>query len=267
MLALIVIIIQVCIAIFFIRYVIRHDRGSKEPRQGLRAAIGFGFLSIVLVLILSEVLGRLPVIGQVIAPDRQLIEAGGYPMGFVFLAMMSVGIIEEAAKALPLAIYIWKKPYFNELTDGLFYFGITGVIFSVTESILYTLQYGGAIGVMRIIITPFLHTGFAMWFGYFLARRKITGTGTWKVPAALVFAMFLHGLYNFGLASKNTGYILVSLAIALGLNIGVFVLYRYAQKRDSTMMLSADGINTFCRSCGQANPDHNLYCEHCGQRT
>lgn len=267
MLTLIVIVIQVCIAVFFIRYVIRHDRGSKEPRQGLRAAIGFGFLSIPLVLLANFILGKLPTIGPAVSINSEVLRAGGYPLEFLLLAMILVGIIEEAAKALPLALYIWKKPYFNELTDGLFYFGISGVIFSVTESILYTLTFGGGIGVMRIIITPFLHTGFSMWFGYFLARRKITGNGTWKVPASLIFAMLLHGLYNFGLSSKNVGATLFSLLLAVALNIGVFLLYHYAQKRDSRMQLSADGVNNFCRNCGQPNPDHTLYCEHCGQRT
>jgi RsiW-degrading membrane proteinase PrsW (M82 family) len=181
--------------------------------------------------------------------------------------MMLVGVIEESAKALPLALYIYKKPYFNEITDGVFYFGIVGITFSVIESIFYTLQYGAGVGIGRLILTPFLHTGFSMWFGYTLARYKLHTGGIHLVIIAFVSSMLLHGMYNFGMSSGMPGYFIFSLIIAIALNIGVFLLYRHAQDEDVSINIASNNSNNFCRSCGKPNTKHTLFCESCGQHT
>jgi len=51
-----------------------------------------------------------------------------------------------------------------------------------------------------------------------------------------VGSMFLHGLYNFGLSMNNPTLILGSILLAISLNIGVFLLYRHAQKIDTKLI-------------------------------
>ncbi|MCC7543529.1 PrsW family intramembrane metalloprotease [bacterium] len=249
---------QILAATWFIRYVIIHDRGSKEPRGAVRASLLFGLLAIVIVFVTHP-----------IQSDDAFVSLrdGTAPIQSVFIASMIIGIVEELAKSIPLALWLYKKPYFNEMTDGIFYFGMSSVMFALIENILYTLSDGASTGLARIIFTPFLHIGFAMWFGFFLARRKVTGRGTWMVVVGLLTAIILHGLYDFGVFSRLGPFTIASVVLGISLNLGVFKLYRYAQQHDKELQLSADGTNHFCRSCGRPNPDHTLYCVYCGQKT
>lgn len=267
MLALLIIIgIQIFLAVFFIRYLMRNDRGAKEPKSAIRAAIGFGLLALIIVFPFTMLMTLFPGLKELSEITHEQIRSGDIDITIVFLSMMLVGVIEESAKALPLALYIYKKPYFNEITDGVFYFGIVGITFSVIESIFYTLQYGAGVGIGRLILTPFLHTGFSMWFGYTLARYKLHTGGIHLVIIAFVSSMLLHGMYNFGMSSGMLGYFIFSLIIAIALNIGVFLLYRHAQDEDVSINIASNN-NNFCRSCGKPNAKHTLFCESCGQHT
>lgn len=232
---LLVIALQFAITIFFIYFVIHNDRGQKEPSSGIWSAIGFGFFALILTTLITFIMKNLPGL-QDVSSLNNTTTGGTVDISYLFLAAMLVGVIEETVKALPLALYIYKKPYFNELTDGIFYFGISGIIFGLTETIMYTLLLGSEVGIMRVIITPFLHVGFSMWFGYTLARYKLQIGGVFQVMMAFVGSMFLHGLYNFGLSMNNPPLILGSILLAISLNIGVFLLYRHAQKIDTKLI-------------------------------
>lgn len=228
--------LQVALASFFIYYVIHNDHGQKEPKKGIRAAIGFGLVALVITVALTLILKTLPGLEEIADLNRDALQAGTIDITYLFLAAMLIGVVEETAKALPLALYIYKKPYFNELTDGILYFGITGIVFGLAESIIYTLMSGAGVGLMRVIITPFLHAGFSMWFGYALARYKLHIGGLTPVMFAFVGSMLLHGLYDFGLFTGSAELVVGSLALALSLNIGVFLMYRHAQKIDAKLI-------------------------------
>ncbi len=249
---------QILAAVWFVRFVIIHDRGSKEPRAAIRTALLFGLLALFLVTITSFLQENQFFVG---------LEDGTGTLSNMFIASIIIGLIEESAKSIPLALWIYKKPFFNETTDGIFYFGMSGVVFALIENIEYTIVNGAETGLSRLIMTPFLHIGFAMLFGFFLARYKVTGKSKALVALGLFGSISLHALYDFGLFSGIGWLMLLSAAIGLTLNIGVFKLYRYAQAEDAKLNLSADGTNHFCRSCGRPNPDHTLFCIYCGQHT
>ena len=75
----------------------------------------------------------------------------------LFIDFMLVGIIEEAVKFLPLLVWLWRKPYFTERTDGVIYFALGGLGFGFAENILYTLADGAGTGIGRLIIVSFFH--------------------------------------------------------------------------------------------------------------
>ncbi|MDQ5944504.1 MAG: protease PrsW [Patescibacteria group bacterium] len=228
--------LQIALASFFIYYVIHNDHGQKEPKTGINAAISFGLIALIITAVVTTFIKTLPGLNEVTDLNRDAIQAGTIDITYLFLAAMLIGVVEETAKALPLALFIYKKPYFNELTDGILYFGITGIVFGLAESIIYTLMSGAGVGLMRIIITPFLHAGFSMWFGYALARYKLHIGGLTPVLFAFVGSMVLHGLYDFGLFTGSTELIIGSLMLALSLNVGVFLMYRHAQKIDAKLV-------------------------------
>jgi RsiW-degrading membrane proteinase PrsW (M82 family) len=172
--------------------------------------------------------------------------------------------IEEACKFVPLAIFLRHKRYFNEHTDGIIYFVLAGLGFGLPENILYTLQYGAGVGAGRIVLTPFFHAATTGMVGYFYAKYRLGGTRQITVWLALIAAMVLHGLYDFGLTSGHQVYAALSVCITLSMSIGLFVFYMKATDLDREQGLSVVGNNSFCRSCGFPNPKHGLYCVHCG---
>ncbi len=255
MLLFIIVIAFILIAAALTWFLLAHDRGEKEPVSALWAAAGFGLLGII-VAALAE---------HWVIPLRLVNSSGGQALGPILVAMLGVGFIEELCKFLPLAIFIYPKRYFNEHTDGIIYFVIAGLAFGVPENILYALQFGSGVGLGRIILTPLFHATTTSMVGYFLAKSKVEHQSLTKPALALVGAILLHGLYDFGLSSGNTFLIVMSLMITAGMTAVLFLLFMRASELDKAQGLAASGNNNFCQACGFPNPGHTLYCMHCGQ--
>jgi|JI6StandDraft_1071083.scaffolds.fasta_scaffold02392_15 RsiW-degrading membrane proteinase PrsW (M82 family) len=235
-------------------YLLEKDKGEREPTGALWAAFGFGALALIPTGILE----------YFFTSDSLLEAAHTMPQGMIFREAMLVGIIEEACKFLPLAVFIYKKRYFNEHTDGIIYFALAGLGFGLPENIMYTLSYGGeALG--RLVLTPFFHAATTAFVGYYLIRCKVRKRPLFTVAVALAAMMILHGLYDFGLMSGVSAYAIGSLAITISLSVFIFAVSGHAKTRDQKMGLSVVGHNVFCRSCGFPNPKRHLYCTRCGR--
>lgn len=234
-------------------FLISHDHGEKEPISALWIAVGFGFAGAVAASFIE---------GWLLSSDKLQPPA---PQTSILLGAMIIGAIEEACKFVPLAVYIYKKRYFNEHTDGVIYFALAGLGFGLPENILYTLQFGSGTGMWRLLLTPMFHAATMAMVGYFLASNKLAGKPLYAIWPILGIAMILHGLYDFGLLSNSNLFALMSLIITFGLSAGLFVLFLKANQQDQAAGLSVVGHNAYCRSCGYPNPDRSLYCEHCGK--
>lgn len=253
MLTFILLLSFIGIAVSLAWFLVAHDHGEKEPVGALWMAAAFGVLAAVTAGFLESW----------IIPVRDL--SPTVSLWQLFGASLGVGVIEEGLKFLPLSLLIYRKRYFNEHTDGVIYFALAGLGFGVPENILYTIHYGAATGLSRVILTPFFHAATTGMVGYFLVRRKLTHKRVWGVGFFLAIAMVLHGLYDFGLTSGKAWLNLVSVVITLGISATLFILYLRANQHDQDMGLSVVGHNSYCRSCGTPNPRHLLYCVHCGK--
>jgi RsiW-degrading membrane proteinase PrsW (M82 family) len=253
-----VILAQLGVAILFIRYLLDQNRGAKEPPKIIGLAILLGVIAIVASYFLETwfIDPKLLTLGP-----RQLSTAATLHNSLL------VGLVEEGTKSLPLAFFIYRRKYFNTITDGIIYFGVSGMIFGLIENIKYALTLGEAAGIGKVITGPYIHAGFAVLIGWTLARHKVLHRSLWLVVAGFIAAIGLHGLYDFGLIYGSGWTILLSLAITLAININIFVLLKSAQKEDGKLGLAAVGLNYFCRNCGVQNPERFLYCTSCGHKT
>ena len=253
MLVFLLLLVFIAVAISLAWFLIAHDRGAKEPVGALWLAGLFG---------LAGAAGAGLIEGQLINPDNLL---AGMPLSHIMSTALAIGAIEEICKFVPLGIYIYKRPFFNEHTDGIIYFALAGLGFGLPENILYTLHYGKDAGVARLLLTPLFHAAATGLVGYYLAKGKFRGKAAAYVLPALTAAIVLHGLYDFGLASGKPLYTVAALSVTLGLSVALFLLYNKATDDDQDEGMSAMGHNDFCRSCGFPNPRRYLYCVHCGK--
>jgi len=235
-------------------YLISFDRGEKEPVSALWLALGFGFVGGIVAAIIER---------KLISPSDI---AALSPIRTIFFASIIIGVVEEACKFIPMAIFIYPKKYFNEHTDGIIYFAIVGLGFGLPENILYTIHFGTKTGLSRMFLTPFFHAAITAMVGYFFIKSKLAKKSWLRVIPVLLIAMLLHGLYDFGLASNRQSYAIGSIIITLSLSLMLFLLYTRATDLDQRLGKSIVGKNNYCRNCGQPNPKHHLYCVHCGQR-
>jgi len=239
-------------AIGFALFLIRRDRGEREPATALWAAFGFGALGVVIASGLEFFL------------VQDVFDGGIHPIGQLAVAAITVGVVEELAKALPLMLFIFRKRYFNEHTDGVLYFALAGLGFGLPENILYTLQLGAGTGFLRLIMTPLFHAATTALIGYMLIKVKLDKASFGSLAGMVLLSIGLHALYDFGLLSHRPLLVLVSLMVTLGLTASLFILYFRARSVDETQGLSIVGNNSFCRTCGHPNPKHKLYCSQCG---
>lgn len=239
-------------------YFLSRDRGAKEPVAALWVAAGFGFLAAIIAGIIE--LKFIP---------ANILDPNAYASTFsLFWGAIAVGLIEEVCKFIPLALYIYKKPYFNEYSDGIIYFAIAGLGFGVPENIIYSFAHGAKIGFLRVFMTPFFHAAMTALVGYYLISAKQRKKSLAMPAIALLATSLLHGLYDFGLlsAKRMPLLFLVSAMVTFSISVYLFVLYRKATRQDQADGDSAVGNNSFCRSCGVKNENHNLYCSSCGRR-
>lgn len=254
MLLFIVVITFIVIAGGLTWFFLANNRGGKEPVSALWAAAGFGFLGIIGAALTESLL----------IPNH-LINNPSEPLGVLLLASLGVGVIEESFKSLPLALFIYKKSYFNSHSDGVIYFALAGLGFGIPENILYTLQFGAGTGLTRIILTPLFHAATTGMVGFFLAKSKVNHKSLVVPGMALVGAMLIHGLYDFGLMSRNLLLTVMSLMITAGITTLLFVFFMLSREEDKDEGLDAVSANNFCRICGSPNPSHTVYCINCGQ--
>jgi len=245
----------IAIAVGLVWILLARDRGQKKPVGALWIAFGFGALAFV-AAILVEIL---------LVPTKYTSHISQH-YALSLAAFLLVGVIEESLKFVPMAVFVYRKKYFNEHTDGVIYFVIAGIGFGLPENILYTVSYGNGTGFARVLLTPFFHAAITGIVGYYLSKTKIDHKSKLTIVFALLGAMLVHGVYDFGLKSGNILLVVLSLMITILLSIGLFLYFMRAKELDAAEHLSAVGHNSFCRACGKPNPNHYLYCIYCGQR-
>jgi RsiW-degrading membrane proteinase PrsW (M82 family) len=266
----VVILAFIAIASALVWYLLKHDHGRKLPVATLWYACAFGAGAIVLATLVE--LAVLPDQFATHPTNYSLLTQLGY---FIF-----VGFIEELVKFVPLALFIYKKPYFQEHTDGCIYFAICGLTFGLGENILYTVSMGAGVGIARLILTPFFHAATTSILGYYLVNQKLRPEKRYLFVLAAVLIPLMHGFYDFGLGSGVAQFQVMSLMLTLLLTMGLFLYFMEANVLDRAamarvpmgLMATAARVITgrpaanFCTNCGRSNPKRQAYCESCGSK-
>lgn len=141
-------------------------------------------------------------LGSLMVPPAALLEAPFSPIlreGLSLLSMtLSLGLLEEVLKLLPVLLFIYPRDEFNEVSDGILYVLAAGLGFAFLENLFYSLLYGLQVGVIRAFLTSLAHATFSGIMGFYLG---LTGVYPHRsrvlLLGGLLQASLFHGLYNF----------------------------------------------------------------------
>ncbi|MBQ6469551.1 MAG: PrsW family intramembrane metalloprotease [Lachnospiraceae bacterium] len=180
-------------AIYLMRYIYQKDSIEKEPRKLLIHLVLLGVGSAFIAMILEGILGRLL--------NATMLDPSGVIYN-ILLAFIVVAVSEEGAKYVLTHLRTWKDPAFNYKFDAVVYCVFTSLGFAAFENVLYVLQGGLGVALMRAVLSIPGHMSFAVVMGVFYGRAKqcqhygdTAGMKKNKL-LAFVWAVVAHGFYD-----------------------------------------------------------------------
>ena len=142
-----------------------------------------------------------------------------FPEGVITSAFVAP-VVEEALKFLVVFFAIYRHPQFDEPMDGIVYAMAAGLGFATIENILYVLEGGIAVGIIRAIASVPGHVVFSCIWGFALGTAKFRPENERPaiILAGLFSAMLLHGIFNFSLEVFELGgfFLILLVIIPLG---------------------------------------------------
>jgi len=209
-------------------------------------------------------------------------------VGTLFTAFVVVGLTEELGKGLFAFLAIWRRPEFNEVLDGIVYFGVAHMGFAMAENLLYVFQrgdiYEGLLTAMvRTTTAVPMHVVVGMIMGYHVGVTRFARRTREKVlhlAEGAILPVLLHGLYDVGSLNQETA--MNALIDLLRYGFGSALLYaavvalwlflmprvRKAQQASPFRPIAAIQLaaaDSPCPYCGAVYPAGGNYCSNCGE--
>jgi RsiW-degrading membrane proteinase PrsW (M82 family) len=135
-------------------------------------------------------------------------------------AFFGVALAEEFCKFLFLKAFICDERAFNEPFDGIVYGCMVGCGFATVENVMYVLQGGQDVGVLRMITAVPGHAFLGIILGYSLGQAKFSSNRVKPLTQGLAAVVILHGLYDTAAFSQTNWSIYIIFCITL---IGIYL--------------------------------------------
>ena len=189
--------------LFILIYIYIHDKYDKEPPALLIGSFLLGaVLSVVVVFLLYFVTGNFTGVTDKYSIWQQFIHA-----------FVGVALTEEFSKYIVVRYYAQTKAAFNEPYDGIIYAVMVSMGFACTENILYVVDGGYEVAVLRAFTAVPAHATFAILMGYYMGKAKFSNKRMLLNTTGLLLAVIFHGAYDFFLF----------ISFVPGISIGAFI--------------------------------------------
>ena len=220
-------------------------------------------------------------IGAFMVIPAALLEAP-FPEG-LFVTVIVAPIVEESLKFAAVYFTVYRDEEFDEPVDGIVYGVAAALGFAMVENIMYVLEGGLAVGIVRAIASVPAHALFAAVWGYTLglARFRPEKERPLLIASGLAAAMVFHGVFNL-LASDSEIFGLIVMLVLL-VPFGWWIAHRHISKAhnhpDSALSRTrklpagvisptpAEPVNDASVGGGVVPPSprtHNRFCTECG---
>ena len=195
------------------------DRHEPESLKNVIKAMGVGALSTIPAIIIQLSFQGIP-----------LFNFGGLAGGF-FDAFLLVAPSEELSKFLFIYLFIKNKPFYDEINDGIVYYGAGALGFALLENVFYVFDYGFSTGILRAFTSIPIHTFCGIIVGYHagLARFSDQLRPGRLILRGLFLAYLTHALYNTLVSAESLLAILFIPLVAMVYYSGLKLLHRGRQ--------------------------------------
>ncbi|MBA6152530.1 PrsW family intramembrane metalloprotease [Gelidibacter maritimus] len=173
--------------VIIIIYIFIKDKYEKEPKQLLVNNFLLGAIVSVIITTLLYILIDIPL---PLKNDNSIFEQ-------FIKAFFVVGLSEEFSKYIIIRYYAQPHHEFNEPFDGIVYAVMVSMGFAATENIMYVLQGGIEVAIIRAFTAVPAHATFAILMGYFMGKAKFSNNRVLLNLTGLFLAVLFHGAYDF----------------------------------------------------------------------
>lgn len=219
--------------LLFLTMYLRMDAKRPEPPGSVRNVVLLGVASAIPAVVIELLLGYL--LGQ------QVVDAGGKFVN----AFLVAATTEESLKLACVLLYLWRKPHFDEVMDGILYTAAASLGFAMIENVLYVGD-NLVIAIVRAISAVPMHALCSGLMGYFVGRGKLSqGSAAGWILAGLAVGIGIHGAYDWALMSEGgfgvlppngaLGF-LIALAIVAASGIAMRFAYKHALHLDDAIL-------------------------------
>lgn len=208
------------------------DKFDKEPIHLLIACFFLGAIACIPAAFMENLLD------QKIMPLQ-------YGLGGLFLsAFVLIALVEEGWKFIFTLLMAYRRKAFNEPYDGITYAVMVSLGFATLENIVYVLDGGIQVAIIRMFTAVPAHVTFGIIMGYFLGWAKFSKNSIWYKLTGLLVAVLFHGAYDFSLFSTERLPLMIGGAV-LSLLIGIILSFRaiHLHRKNSPFNPNGDKYN------------------------
>lgn len=174
----------------------RFDRLEPEP---LRYLLG----TLVLGALLAGAVGQ-PLLRQAFRLNRW---QPADPFWGVLVTVLSEGVLLALIVYLAVRFTVFLTPEFDERADGIMYGVAAGLGVSILTNVLYVLDNGGVrldVGAGRMIVVALVAGSVGGFVGYGLGQEKFEHRSPLYMPAVVLAAAVLEGVFSWFVAWLTT---------------------------------------------------------------
>lgn len=196
------------------------DKFEREPLRWLAFSFLLGIPAAVPAALVSLALSGLL---EKTVPANEFLRLG-------LDAFLAVALVEEFFKWLFVKLFIFRRSFFDEPYDGITYAVMVSLGFATIENILYVLEGGLQMALLRMFTAIPAHAVFGVMMGYHLGMAKFIPGSSYHRTMALTAPTLLHGFYDVSLFWNNIPFMflgaLASLVIGVILSLRAIRLHQ-----------------------------------------
>jgi RsiW-degrading membrane proteinase PrsW (M82 family) len=182
-------ILSVLPSVVILLYIYRRDKYEQEPWDLLLKAFGLGVLSAICIIALFWIIELL---------ISTTPNTGSHFVDAFIEAFFLAAVPEELFKFIMLYLLIWKNQNFSERFDGIIYAVFVSLGFATLENILYVMQTGVNVAIIRALTAVPAHALDGVMMGFYFSYAKFLPEYKNKyLSFCIAIPVLLHGIYDF----------------------------------------------------------------------